>query len=76
MFIDQNPYAHILHVGLCLIGFQFFLCAFGVGLVFCNKELPSGLVILCFCGDEPDCLIVVFGKLGYSVLYFLFPVGP
>ena len=76
MFIDQNPYAHIVHAGLCSIGFQFFLCAFGIGLVFCNKELPSGLIIPCFRGHERDSLVVVLGELGYSFLYFLFPVGP
>ena len=76
MFIDFNPYAHIVHAGLCSISFQFFLCAFGISFILCYQELPSGLVILCFCGHERDSLVVVLGELGYSFLYFLFAVDP
>ena len=76
MFIDQNPYARIVHAGLCSVGFQFFLCAFGVGLVLCYQELLSGLIVLSFRGHERDSLVVVLGELGYSFLYFLFLVGP
>ena len=76
MFIYQNPYVHIIHTGLCSIGFQFFLCAFGVGLVLCYQELLSGLIVLSFRGHERDSLVVVLGELGYSFLYFLFPIDP
>ena len=76
MFIDQNPYARIVHAGLCSVGFQIFLFSFGVSLVLCNKELPSGLIILCFRVHECDSLVVVLDELRCSFLHFLCPFVP
>ena len=76
MSIDPDLDTSIAHADLRSIGFQFLLCDIGVDLVFCNKELPSSLIILCFRGHKRDSLVVVLGELGYSFLYFLFLVGP
>ena len=76
MSIDQDLDTSVFHADLRSIGFQFLLCDIGVSLVFCNKELPSGLVILCFRGHERNSLLVMFGELRCSLLYFLCPLAP
>ena len=68
MFIDQNSYVEIVHAWLCSVGFQFVLCAFGIGLELCEQELLGGLIVLCFRGYERNGLLVVFGELPCSFL--------
>ena len=63
MSIDQDLDASIVHAGLRSIGFQFLPCDLGVFLVLADEELQGGLVILCFCVRERECLLVMFGEL-------------
>ena len=73
ILVDQDLYSSIVHADLSSVSFQFLLCYIDVFLAFANEELTNSLVILCLCGYERDCLLVMFGELHYSFVYFLSP---